>query len=189
VGKWGADAVFETDAIAPLALTKRLLPALKAKGEGCVVLVSSIALSLAKTDEADPDFRTRSSQMKAYGNAKRMLTAALLAFGKREGLGVALAHPGISATGITAGYPKAFRAVADLGMKLIFPAPKSACLSVARAAVCPPPVGSWLAPRVFGVWGMPAVRRLPISEEEWELALKILENMIYPPPVCCEMSK
>lgn len=178
VGKWGADAVFETDAIAPLALTKRLLPALKAKGEGCVVLVSSIALSLAKIDENDPDYRTRTSQMKAYGNAKRMATGALLALGRREGITVAIAHPGISGTGITAGYPAFFRRIADSGMKLLFPSPENACLPLALAAVCPPPVGSWCAPCAFGVWGKPATRRLPVPEEEWDKALEILENMI-----------
>lgn len=178
IGKWGADAVFETDTLAPFALTKALLPSLRASGEGRVVAVSSIALSLAKTDENDADYRTRTSKMRAYGNAKRVFTAALLALGKREGVTVSVAHPGISPTGITAGYARAFRAVADPAMKLLFPSPEYACLPIALAAVCPPSVGTWCAPCILGVWGKPAVRRLPIPEPEWETARKILENML-----------
>lgn len=178
VGKWGADAAFEIDALAPLALTKALLPSLKASKNGRVVAVSSIAARLAKTDEKDPDYRTRRSQMKVYGNAKRTFTAALLAFGEREGVTVSLAHPGISQTGIVAGYPAAFRAVAEPAMRLLFPSPEDACLPIALAAVSPTPHGFWYAPNVLDVWGRPALRPLPIPKEEWEKALEILENMI-----------
>lgn len=178
IGKWGADVAFEIDALAPLALTKALLPALKARGNGRIVAVSSIALSLAGTDEKDPDYRTRRSQMKVYGNAKRAFTAAILAYGAREGIAVSVAHPGISQTGIVSGYPAAFRAVAEPAMRLLFPSPEDACLPIALAAAAPAPVGSWYAPSTLGVWGKPALRPLPIPKEEWEMALKMLENMI-----------
>ena len=178
VGKWGADAAFEIDALAPLALTKALLPALKASGNGRIAVVSSIAVLLAKTNEKDPDFRTRRSQMKVYGNAKRAFTAAILAYGAREGIAVSVAHPGISQTGIVSGYPAAFRAVAEPAMRLLFPSPDDACLPIALAAALPAPVGFWYAPSTLGVWGRPTLRSLPIPKEEWDAALKMLENMI-----------
>ena len=176
-GSYGYDRVFEIDAIAPYLLTRALLPALLRAERPCVTLVGSIACRLARIDPADPDYTARSA-VRAYGNAKRCISAALPRLLADTPVRVAIAHPGISPTGIISSYPRALRAVAAPAMKLLFPAPARACLSVALAATAPPPPDRWIGPRILGVWGKPRLAKLKLPPEECARAQAILEESI-----------
>lgn len=162
----GYDNVFQINFVAPYYLARRLLPTLRARG-GRVVAVGSIAHTYSKTDPRDVDFRTRRRASLVYGNAKRHLMYALTKEAK-EG-GVAIVHPGITQTNITAHYPKPIWLLIKYPMRLIFMSPKKAALSVLAGVFSPCGEGEWLGPRLFDVWGYPSKKRL-LSADPYERA-------------------
>ena len=141
------------------------MPYLKSRG-GRVIAVGSIAHNYSKSDPTDEDFSTRTRASLVYGNAKRHLMAAFFALAE-EGKGVAVTHPGISFTGITAHYPKLIFALIRHPMKLIFMKPKKAALSIFEGLFTPTAAGEWIGPRLFNVWGKPKKQGLKtISRKE-----------------------
>lgn len=154
----GYDNVFQINFISPYYLARRLISGIRARG-GKIVAVGSIAHNYSKIDPADVDFSTRKKASLVYGNAKRYLTYSLFELAA-EG-GIAIAHPGISFTGITAHYPKLIFAIIKYPMKLIFMHPRKACLSVIYALTEPCGAGEWVGPWLFDVWGMP--RKKPLK--------------------------
>ena len=150
----GYDNVFQINFAAPYYLVRRLAPHLATRG-GRVVVVGSIAHNYSKTDPCDVDFRTRKKASLVYGNAKRYLMFAAPEAAERAGLELAVTHPGIAVTGITAHYPKWLYALIKYPMKVIFMKPKRASLSILRGLFETPPKGCWIGPRVFDVWGLP----------------------------------
>jgi NAD(P)-dependent dehydrogenase (short-subunit alcohol dehydrogenase family) len=156
----GYDNVFQINFVSPYYMTRRLLPLLRQRG-GRVVAVGSIAHNYSKSDAADVDFSTRGRASLVYGNAKRYLMFSLheLFRGERQA-SLAVTHPGISFTGITAHYPPVVFAMIKYPMKIIFMRPRVAALSVLRGVLAPTPYGTWWGPRLFSVWGRPMLRRL-----------------------------
>ena len=160
----GYDNVFQINFAAPYYLVRRLAPHLANRG-GRVVVVGSIAHNYAKSDPSDVDFRTRKKASLVYGNAKRYLMFAAPEAAERAGLELAVTHPGIAVTGITAHYPKWLYALIKYPMKVIFMKPKRASLSIMRGLFETPPKGCWIGPRVFDVWGLPRTKRLRTCDE------------------------
>lgn len=179
----GLDNVFQINFASPYCLTKRLLPTLRQRG-GTVVAVGSIAHNYSETDPADVDFSTHSRASLAYGNAKRHLMFALYGlFENERGARLAVAHPGITFTGITAHYPKLIFAVIKHPMKVIFMKPKHACLSIVRGIFEPCGRNEWIGPRFFDVWGLPKKRTLTTcgdveSRRIFETAERIYEESL-----------
>ncbi len=159
----GYDNVYQINFVAPYYLARRLLPTLRARG-GRVVAVGSIAHDYSKTDPADIDFRTRKKASLVYGNAKRQLMIALLAEAERGG--VAVTHPGITFTNITAHYPKLVFALIKHPMKVIFMRPKKASLSILSGLFESHTARAWIGPRYFNVWGYPAKKALRTFTDE-----------------------
>ena len=156
----GLDNVFQINCAAPYYLTRELLPLLRERG-GHVVMVSSIAHNYAPTDPADPDFSTRRPARLVYGNAKRRLMFALQElFAAETKATLAVAHPGITLTNITAHYPKLVFAVIKNPMKWIFMSPQHACLSLLCGVFEKTGYHEWIGPRLFHIWGAPAHRKL-----------------------------
>lgn len=167
----GYDNVYQINFLSPYYLTKELLPLLRERG-GHVVVVGSIAHNYARSDPRDVDFSTRRRASKVYGNAKRYLmfaTEGLLR--SEERVSLAVTHPGISLTGITAHYPRWIFALIKYPMKVIFMHPKKACLSVLEGVHTPTSFGEWIGPRFFDVWGMPKRKplRTATAEEKAEI--------------------
>lgn len=148
----GYNNVFQINFVSPYYLARRLLPSLRAQG-GRVVAVGSIAHTYSKTDTADVDFSTRRASSKVYGNAKRHLMFAL--YGLCGDGGVAVTHPGITLTGITAHYPRLIFALIKHPMKVLFMSPKRASLSILRGVFEDCGENEWIGPRMFHVWGLP----------------------------------
>lgn len=163
----GYDNVFTINFISPYYLARRLLPKIKERG-GKIVAVGSIAHNYSKIDENDIDFATRRQASLVYGNAKRYLTYSLFAL---DGESVAVAHPGISFTGITNHYPPLIFALIKHPMKLIFMHPKRASLSVLEALFTECGRGEWIGPWLFDVWGLP--RKKPLRTARRNEAEKI----------------
>lgn len=174
----GYDNVFQINFVTPYYIIRRILPALRERG-GKVVAVSSIAHAYSGIDEKDIDFSTRRAASKVYGNAKRYLTFSLSELFKNESEAhLAIAHPGISFTGITAHYPKVILAIIKYPMKLIFMKPKKAALSILEGVLTDTPYCEWIGPRVLDIWGRPKIKKLRTAKaSEREKISEISENI------------
>lgn len=178
----GLDNVFQINFASPYYITKELLPILRENG-GRIIAVGSIAHNYSKTDPADTDFSTRKKSSLVYGNAKRYLMFALTELFREETKAyLAVTHPGITFTNITAHYPKLIFAVIKHPMKVIFMKPRRAALSILRGSFESTGYFEWIGPAIFDVWGMPKKRLLrTCSEEEsrriFEAAERVYEGM------------
>ncbi len=149
------DNVFQINFVAPYYITRELLPTLLQKG-GRAVFVGSVAYNYSKIDAEDMDFSSRRRASLVYGNAKRHLMYAAAELSERYRGTVAITHPGISFTNITAHYPKLVFALIRHPMKIIFPCPSKACLSILKGVFEPTDGNEWIGPRLFNVWGRPS---------------------------------
>lgn len=178
----GLDNVFQINFASPYYIVKELLPVL-CENRGRVVVVGSIAHNYSRYDPEDIDFSTRKQASKVYGNAKRYLMFSLYElFKNEEKVSLAVTHPGISFTNITAHYPKLIFAVIKYPMKLIFMKPAKACLSIVQGVFAPCGYHEWIGPRYFDVWGLPKKKTLTTctpeeSRQIGKLADKIYEEM------------
>ena len=175
----GLDNVFQINFFAPYYITKRLLPHLERKG-GRVVAVGSIAHNYSKTDPEDIDFSTRKQANLAYGNAKRYLMFSLSALFKNETeVTLAVTHPGITATNITAHYPKVIYALIKYPMRVIFMRPRRAVLSLLAGVFSETKENEWLGPRFFDIWGTPKKKRLRSVSENERLAIARIADEVF----------
>ena len=156
----GYDNVFQINFVSPYTIIRELLPSLRER-KGKVVIVGSIAHNYSKSDPLDVDFSTRKKSSLVYGNSKRYLMFTLNELFKSEyEVGFASTHPGISFTGITSHYPKILFAVIKHPMKIIFPHPRRACLSVLYGVFENTKDREWIGPRLFNIWGVPKKKKL-----------------------------
>ena len=172
----GLDNVFQINFAAPYYLARELKPHLDARG-GRLVAVGSIAHNYSQTDPEDVDFSTRAKHSLAYGNAKRFLMYSLYGLYGKQG-GLAVAHPGITFTNITAHYPKVIFAIIKHPMKVIFMKPRRACLSILQGLTQDCGRNEWIGPRWFDVWGLPKKRVLKTcGEKEADWICKTAEEV------------
>ena len=161
----GYDNVFTINFISPYFMVRELLPHLLAC-DGRVVAVGSIAHNYSKIDLEDVDFSKRERASLVYGNAKRHMMYALHELMRDSGVPLAVTHPGITFTGITAHYPKWLFTIIKYPMKVIFMRPKKAALSILLGCFQGTPYGTWIGPRLFNVWGLPRLKKLRSAKEE-----------------------
>ena len=152
----GYDNVFQINFVSPYYLARRLLPLIESRG-GRIVAVGSIAHKYSHVDPDDLDFSTRTRASLVYGNAKRHLMFSLYALGSSS---IAVTHPGITQTNITAHYPKLVYALIKYPMRVIFMRPRRACLSILCGLFTPCAENQWIGPRIFNVWGLPKLQYL-----------------------------
>lgn len=174
----GYDNVFQINFASPYYMIKELIPTLKKK-KGRVVVVGSIAHNYSRVDVNDIDFSGVSAASKVYGNAKRYLMFALHELFKEEkGVSLAITHPGITFTNITAHYPKVIFAIIKHPMKVIFMKPAKAALCVLRGIFEKTEYHTWIGPKLFDVWGLPSKKALKTcSVEESEYISDIAEQV------------
>lgn len=176
----GHDNVFQINFLAPYYMVRTLLPTIKERN-GRIVAVGSIAHNYSHIDLDDIEFLTRKESSKVYGNAKRFLMFSL--FGLDESETVAVAHPGITLTNITAHYPKVIYALIKHPMKVIFMSPRRASLSILAAMVQDAEKNEWFGPSHFDIWGLPKKKVLKTCSAEEATKIcqeteKIVENLI-----------
>lgn len=175
----GFDNVFQINFVSPYYIIKRLMPKLREK-KGRVIAVGSIAHNYSKTDKNDVDFSNRKQASKVYGNAKRYLMYSLIElFRDEREVKLAVTHPGISFTNITAHYSKPIFAIIKHPMKIIFMKPRRACLSILRGVFDHCEGCEWIGPRIFDVWGMPKKKKLRTASEEERLYISSKAEEIY----------
>lgn len=182
----GYDNVFQINFATPYFMIKRLLPMLREK-RGRVVAVGSIAHNYSKIDINDIDFGTRKASSKVYGNSKRYLMFSLYELFKNErDVSLAVVHPGITFTNITAHYPKLVFAVIKHPMKLIFMKPKKAVLSVLKGVFEETEYCRWIGPSVFDIWGKPKNKKLKTCKENELNEISQIADEVY---LRCELKK
>lgn len=175
----GYDNVFQINFVSPYYIIRSLLPALRAKG-GHVMVVGSIAHRYSKTDLGDVDFHTRTRASLVYGNAKRYLMYSLYAlFENERDATLAVTHPGITATNITAHYPKLIYALIKYPMRVIFMRPRRASLSLLMGVFEQTASNEWLGPRILDIWGLPKRSRLRSVKKEEALAIAHTADEIF----------
>ena len=172
--------VFQINFVSHYYLAKELLPCLK-KNNGKIVAIGSVAYNYSSIDENDIDFSTRKKSSQIYGNSKRFLTFSLQELCKQHNVNLSIVHPGVTLTNITNHYPKAINWLVKLGIKIAFPTPKKASLSLIKGIFQNTLDNYWIGPTIFNVWGMPKINKLKIKNNEekikiFNIAEKIYEN-------------
>ena len=162
----GFDNVFQINFVSPYYMIRELLPILRQQN-GRAVAVGSIAHNYSKIDSDDIDFSTYQAASKVYGNAKRHLMYGLAELFREEtNASLAITHPGITFTNITAHYPKVIFAMIKHPMKIIFMKPKKAALCVLSGLFEDCDAHTWIGPRIFDVWGFPKKKALKTADAE-----------------------
>ncbi len=174
----GLDNVFQTNFASPYYMIREILPEMRKCG-GKFVVVGSIAHTYSKTDTTVDDFSEPKRASKVYGNSKRYLMFSLYELFKNENEAhLAVTHPGITFTNITAHYPKPIFVVIKNPMKVIFMSPRKACLSILKGVFEDCGLNEWIGPHLFNVWGMPKKSRLnTCSEEESKMIAENAEKV------------
>lgn len=174
----GYNNIFQTNFLSQYYLVKELLPILEKSKFGKVVAVGSVAHNYSSLDESDIDFSTRTKQSKVYGNSKRFLMFALHELLKDHKVSLSIVHPGITLTNMTNHYPKAINWLVKIGIKLLFPNPKFASLSIIKGIFDSTPYHTWIGPSAFNIWGKPKKKKLQTcSTEESQKIYNIAEKL------------
>ena len=161
--KTGYDNVFQINFVSPYYMVRELMPHLRERNAR-VVAVGSIAHNYSKIDPRDVDFSTYAAASKVYGNAKRHLMYALSElFRSEDPARLAITHPGITFTNITAHDPPLIFALIKHPMKVIFMSPKKAALCILSGLFDATSPAQWIGPRLFDVWGLPKKKPLRTS--------------------------
>ena len=175
----GYDNVFQINFVSPYYIIRELLPTLREKG-GHVMVVGSIAHRYSKTDPDNIDFANIKKASLVYGNAKRYLMFSLYELFKDEkSVTLSVVHPGITFTNITAHYPKLIFAIIKYPMKIIFPSPKRAALSLLFGVFDTCGYKEWIGPRIFDIWGKPKKKVLKSVSHEESQAIGNTAEQIY----------
>ena len=160
----GLDNVFQVNFASPYYLVRSLLPVLRERG-GKVVAVGSIAHTNSPTDKDDIDFSRHEKSSLVYGNSKRFLMYAL--YELFDGApGLAVTHPGITLTNISAHHPPLIFKLIKGPMKVIFMSPRTASLSILRGVFEDCGKYEWIGPRWFRIWGLPRKEKLDSCSPE-----------------------
>lgn len=160
----GYDNVFQINFVSPYYLARKLMPNIRSR-RGKIVAVGSIAHNYSHIDMNDIDFSTRRKASLVYGNAKRYLMFSMyeLSQGPED---IAVVHPGITFTNITAHYPKIIFAIIKYPMKIIFMPPRKAALSIVKGIFTDCLKNEWIGPSFFNVWGKPKLKKLKTCSED-----------------------
>lgn len=175
--------IFTTNFVSHYYMVKQLMPNLKTT-KGHVVCVGSIAHNYDKIDTSDVDFSTRQKHSKVYGNSKRFLMFSLMELFKNEtDATLSIAHPGVTLTKMTSHYPKPINWLVKLAIKLFFPAPQKAILSIISAIFNSTGYHEWIGPAILQVYGKPPKSKLKTcslveSEKIFEIAESIYNETV-----------
>lgn len=175
----GFNNIFQINFVYTYYLTKQLLPELEKKKDSTVITLGSVAHNYSKIDEHDIDFLTRKKPSLIYGNSKRYLMFSLYELFKTSNVNLAIVHPGVTLTNMTNHYPKAINWLVKIGIKLLFPSPKKAVLSLLYGTNHFTSYHEWIGPRIFNVWGFPKKTLLKTCSKEESQAIYETAETIY----------
>ena len=167
--KNGNDNVYQVNFASQYCLARSLVTQCSSVDYKPIIAVtSSLSADFVRFRPNDPQLVSSASDIKAYANSKRTLTLAMYGLSSHypSSFALAMAHPGISYTGILSGYNPIIRRLVKWPMKLIFISPEKAARSIVHAIINGTQNGLWWScPRILGVWGNPCRRRFKKPEE------------------------
>lgn len=175
----GYNNIFQVNFVYTYYLTQKILPELEKKDNSTCITLGSIAHNYSKIDENDIDFKKHKLQSKIYGNSKRFLMFSLYKLFENSKVNLAIVHPGVTLTNMTNHYPKIVNWIVKLGIKLFFPSPKKATLSVLSGINSSTRTFEWIGPSRFNIWGYPKKSKLDnCSIDEFEKICEITNNIM-----------
>lgn len=176
----GYDNVFQINFVSQYYLARKVIEKMETNKKGKIVIVSSIAHNYSKINQNDIDFKNNKHCTKVYGNSKRFFTFAMFElFKDLKYVKLAVTHPGISYTNITGHYPKWLLVIIKYPMKIIFPKPKKAALSIIKGIYENCNFLEWIGPKYFNVWGYPKTRVLKTATSNEILKINQITEEIY----------
>lgn len=174
----GYNNVFQINFVSTYYLTKKLLPELEKKENSTCITLGSVAHNYSKLNETDIDFSKNGKNSKVYGNSKRFLMCSMYELFENQKVKFALVHPGVTLTNMTNHYHWSINWIVKIGVKLVFPKPKKASLSVLYGIKNSTPYHTWIGPSIFNVWGFPKLSKLKtLNKDESKKMFEIAEDI------------
>lgn len=171
----GIESHFFVNCLAPIILTRLLLPLLEKRKNSKTIFVSSVSMLKSKIDINDIDKQSENNSIKTYANSKRWLTFyALKLKEKLTCTNIEIVHPGISGTSLLhyshSKLGKFGYKFVKFGMSLLFPSPAKSCLSELAAINTSTNNGEWICPGgALGVYGYPKSRKIKTKFESKDI--------------------
>jgi len=163
----GYDNVFQVNFISQYYIAKQLLTNLRKIKNSKIVVIGSIAHNYSKTDFADIQKLKAKKSSIAYGNSKRFLIASMQKLLENHPVELSIVHPGVTLTKMTSHYPFFINWLVKIGIKVLFPKPEKACLSILSGVFNSTSTNEWIGPKKHNIWGFPKKQKLKtISNEE-----------------------
>lgn len=175
----GFNNVFQVNFLYTYYLTQKLIGELEKKENSTCITIGSVAHNYSKINEEDIDFSSHKKQRKIYGNSKRFLMFSFYELFKNTKVNLAIVHPGVTLTNMTNHYPKAINWLVKIGIKLFFPNPKKASLSIIYGAFNKTDHFEWIGPKILNVWGFPKKSKIEsCSMDEYKKICEITKILI-----------
>lgn len=156
----GFDNIFQINFVSQYYIVKQMLPTLRKIKDSKVVVIGSIAHNYSKTNFDDIQFLKSAKSSKVYGNSKRFLMFSLKQLFIDSPVKLSVVHPGVTLTQMTNHYPLIINWLVKIGIKLLFPTPEKACLSIISGVFEDTQETEWIGPKKHDIWGYPKKKKL-----------------------------
>jgi NAD(P)-dependent dehydrogenase (short-subunit alcohol dehydrogenase family) len=184
--EFGFEQHFFTNCIAPLYLTKKLMPLLNENSK--VVFVSSISIKNSKINFKNIDLKNENNKIKIYANSKLWLTNYILHHKKLNPdskIQFQISQPGICSSSLLSSkngsVSKFIFGVCNIGMKILFHSASKAAICEIAGLAQTTSQNEWIGPWCFGIWGNPKTTKLSAKNAKPEISTKcynLIENTI-----------
>ena len=175
----GFDNIFQVNFVSPYFIVKQLLSQLRKVKDSKVVILGSIAHKYSKTNLNDIQLLKTAKSSKIYGNSKRFLMFSLQHLLKNSPVNLTIVHPGITLTNMTNHYPFYINWLVKIGIKLFFPKPEKACLSIVSGVFKNTNQNEWIGPKIFNIWGYPKIQKINTASEQETIDIFNTAEKIY----------
>ena len=162
----GYDNVFQINFISQYYIAKQLLSNLRKIKNSKIIIIGSIAHNYSKINFEDIQMLKTSKASKIYGNSKRFLMLSMQKLIEENDVELSIVHPGVTLTQMTNHYPFFINWIAKIGIKLFFPNPEKACLSIISGVFNNTNKNEWIGPRKHNIWGLPKTQKLKTFSKE-----------------------
>lgn len=156
----GFDNIFQINFVSQYYIVKQMMPSLRKIKDSKVVLIGSIAHNYSKANFDDIQFLKNAKSSKVYGNSKRYLMFSLKQLFLDSSVNLSVVHPGVTLTQMTNHYPKIINWLVKIGIKLLFPRPEKASLSIISGVFEDTQESEWIGPKRHNIWGYPKKTKL-----------------------------
>ena len=180
----GYEKHFFVNFLAPIMLSKRLLPLLNKKENSKLIFLSSLSIFYTKIKFDDHNSTKIKGALKIYANSKKWLTYYVRHWRPEiketyPNVSVNLVSPGISGTALLLPDKKhkIRYTLAKIPMSILFHKPKKACLNEIFALYTNANDDEWIEPAgLLGAYGYPKVTKLKLKLENDDIEKQVFEK-------------